>query len=144
MKAVHACVYGLTVALLLAAPAAAQDPRGSISGRIVDSSGARLPGATVTVTNTATAVKTPTVTNAEGIYAVLFLTPGPYSVTVEMSGFKKSVRDGVQVRIGDRLTVDATLELGRVEETVSVTAESPLLDLASMAHAQQHARLFLS
>jgi len=44
------------------------------------------------------------VTNGEGIYAVLYLTPGSYSVVVEMSGFKKSVRDGLEVRIGDRLT----------------------------------------
>ena len=128
--------YALTLASVLAGPAAAQDPRGSISGRIVDSSGARLPGVTVTVTNMATAVKTPTVTNADGIYAVLFLTPGTYTVIVEMSGFKKSVRDGLEVRIGDRLTVDLTLEIGRLEETVSVTAESPLLDMASGSAGQ--------
>src|SRR5438309_1910056 len=98
MNALRACVCTLALALLMAAPAAAQDPRGSISGRIVDTSGARLPGATVTVTNTATNVKTPTVSNGEGIYAVLFLTPGPYSVAAELSGFKKSVRDALQVR----------------------------------------------
>ncbi len=136
MSAGRACVWACVITLLSAAAAVAQDPRGSITGRILDSSGGRLPGATVTVTNLDTAVKTPTVSNAEGLYAVLFLTPGRYAVSVEMSGFKKSVRDGLEVRIGDRLSVDLTLEIGRLEETVSVTAEAPLLDLSSGSAGQ--------
>jgi hypothetical protein len=121
----------LAIVLLLAATAGrtyAQEFRGSISGRVTDTSKGRLPGATVTVTNIATNVATSTTTNGEGDYTILYLTPGTYTLGVELSGFKKMVRDGIEVRVGDKLAVDATLDVGRVEETVSVTAESPLLE----------------
>jgi Carboxypeptidase regulatory-like domain len=126
----------LLLALGAAAPALAQDFRGAIIGRINDSSGARLPGATVTATNTATNVASPTTTNSDGSYSILYLTPGTYSVAVELTGFKRIVRDSVEVRVGDRLTLDFTLDLGRLEETVSVRAESPILNLASASAGQ--------
>src|SRR5215213_8858946 len=75
-------------------------------------------------------------TNGDGEYNILFLTPGTYTLTVELSGFKKMVREGLEVRIGDKLAVDATLDVGRVEETVSVTAESPLLETRSGSAGQ--------
>ena len=115
----------LAIVLLLAAsagPSYAQEFRGSISGRVTDTSKGRLPGATVTVTNIATNVATSTTTNGEGDYTILYLTPGTYTLSVELAGFKKMVRDGIEVRVGDKLAVDATLDVGRVEETVSVTA----------------------
>jgi hypothetical protein len=118
------------------APAFAQDFRGAIIGRVNDSSGARLPGATVTATNPATNVGSTTTTNGDGNYSILYLTPGTYSVAVELAGFKRVVREGVEVRIGDRLTVDFLLDLGKLEETVSVRAESPLLNLASASAGQ--------
>jgi carboxypeptidase family protein/TonB-dependent receptor-like protein len=116
------------ICTVLAAPAAAQDPRGAITGRIRDSSGGSLPGATVTATNVATNVSSTTVTNADGRYNLPYLTPGRYRVTAELSGFKKLVRDGIEVRIGDRLDLDLTMELGEVEETVTVTAQASLLE----------------
>ena len=121
---------------LCAAPVSAQDFRGSIIGRVNDSSGARLPGATVTATNTATNVGSTTTTNNDGSYSILYLTPGTYTVAVELAGFKRIVRDAVEVRIGDRLTLDFALDLGRLEETVSVRAESPLLNLANASAGQ--------
>ena len=121
---------------LCAAPVSAQDFRGSIIGRVNDSSGARLPGATVTATNTATNVGSTTTTNNDGSYSILYLTPGTYSVAVELAGFKRIVRDAVEVRIGDRLTLDFALDLGRLEETVSVKAESPILNLANASAGQ--------
>src|SRR5258706_7829094 len=116
--------------------ASAQDFRGGITGRILDASSARLPGVSVTVTNVATNVASTTVTNGEGDYAVLFLNPGTYKVTAELSGFKKVVRAGSEVRIGERIDVSLTLDVGRVEETVSVTAESPLLATTSGSTGQ--------
>src|SRR5258708_11507785 len=107
--------------------ASAQDFRGAITGRVLDSSNARLPGVTVTATNVATNVTSSTITNGEGDYAILFLNPGAYRVSAELTGFKKAVREGIAVSIGDRLDVNMTLDLGRMEETVSVTADSPLL-----------------
>ena len=121
---------------LCAAPLSAQDFRGSIIGRVNDSSGARLPGATVTATNTATNVGSTTTTNNDGSYSILYLTPGTYTVAVELAGFKRIVRDAVEVRIGDRLTLDFALDLGRLEETVSVKAESPILNLANASAGQ--------
>ena len=78
---------------LCAAPVSAQDFRGSIIGRVNDSSGARLPGATVTATNTATNVGSTTTTNNDGSYSILYLTPGTYTVAVELAGFRRIVRD---------------------------------------------------
>ena len=127
----------LALAALLAAPAAfAQDFRGTIAGRISDSSGGRLPGATVTATNVATNVDSTTTTTGEGEYTIAYLTAGKYTVTVEMQGFKKLVREGIEVRVGDRITLDLTLQVGQMEETVSVTAESPLLEMSSASAGQ--------
>ena len=129
------------VALLLllattAGRADAQEFRGGISGTVTDSSKGRLPGAPVTATNVATNVASTTMTNGDGEYNILYLTPGTYTLTVELSGFKKMVREGIEVRIGDKLAVDATLDVGRMEETVSVTAESPILQTTSGSTGQ--------
>jgi hypothetical protein len=108
-------------------PAAAQDFRGSIGGRIVDESGAVLPGVSVSVSNRNTNVATTAVTNATGTYSVLYLTPGPYAITAELQGFKKMTRE-VEVRLGDRLEIDFKMEVGRLEESVTVAADTPLLE----------------
>jgi hypothetical protein len=114
--------------LALATSAHAQDFRGTITGRISDAQGGRLPGATVTATNTATNAESATTTDAAGDYSIPYLAPGTYRVTVELQGFKKVVREGVEVRIGDRLAIDLPLEVGQIEETVTVSAETPLLE----------------
>jgi hypothetical protein len=129
-------VSGALIVCSIAATAGAQDPRGSITGRVTDTSGGRLPGATVTATNIETNVPSATTTNGEGDYSILYLTPGMYTLSVELSGFKKMSREGLQVRIGDRLAVDGALEVGRMEETVTVTAETPLLDTRSGSAGQ--------
>ncbi len=129
---------GCSIALVLCGvtSAAGQDFRGGISGRISDASGAALPGATVTATNVATNVGSNTTTDANGAYSILYLQPGNYALSVELPGFKKLVRDGIEVRVGDRLTLDLGLEVGGVEETVKVTAEAPLLELGSASSGQ--------
>lgn len=121
-------LLAITLGSALASGAAsAQDFRGGVTGRVVDSSGGRMPGVSVTATNVATNVASTTTTNSEGDYAILFLNPGTYSVTAELSGFKKVVRQNVEVRVGEKLGLDLTLEVGAMSETVSVTAESPVL-----------------
>ena len=109
------------------AGASAQDFRGGITGRVLDSSGGRMPGVSVTATNVGTNVNSTTTTNSEGDYAILFLNPGTYRVTAELSGFKKVERQNIEVRVGEKLGLDLTLEVGAMSETVSVTAESPVL-----------------
>jgi hypothetical protein len=119
------------VALVSAAAAGAQDFRGSILGLVSDAQGGAIPGASVTVTNLATNVATTVVTDASGRYRVPYLNSGSYSVGIQLEGFKTIVRKPIEVRVGDALTVDATLETGGVEEIVEVTAEVPLLNTAS-------------
>ena len=126
----------MLVMLAVCASASAQDFRGGVTGRIVDASGARLPGVTVTATNVATNVASTTTTNGEGDYAILFLNPGTYSVSAELSGFKKVVRSNIEVRVGDRVGLDLSLEVGAMSETISVTAESPLLTTTSGSTGQ--------
>jgi hypothetical protein len=127
-----------TIVALLATVlgAAAQDFRGGITGRITDASGGRLPGVTVTATNVATNVASSTTTNGEGDYAILFLNPGTYSLTAELSGFKKVLRSNLEVTVGDRLGVDLALEVGALSETISVTAESPVLATTTGSQGQ--------
>ena len=116
--------------------AAAQDFRGSINGKVTDTSGAVLPGTTVTATNGATNAMSSATTNSDGVYNLLYLPPGRYTVSLELQGFKKVVREGVDIRVGDRLTLDAQLELGQVEETLTVTAEALLLERSSASAGQ--------
>jgi len=114
----------------------AQEFRGSISGKITESSGAAVPNATVIVTSASTNASVTSTTNEAGDFTVLYLTPGSYRVTVEAKGFKKSKRDDIEVRVGDRLSLEIMLEVGNVNETVNVTAESPLLDTSSASAGQ--------
>ena len=106
----------LAGALLLlafaAAPVEAQETRGAITGTVTDSSAAVLPGVTVTATNVETGVVTTAASNAQGIYLLPFLAPGKYSVAAELMGFKKYLREGIEVRIADRLTLDHLVDAG--------------------------------
>ena len=103
--------------------AVAQDIVGRISGTIVDRQGAVVPGATVTIKNESTGVARPPITtNGAGLYVADDLPVGTYTVTVEKTGFKRTSVAGNTVTAGGRLTVDATLEVGAVSETVSVQA----------------------
>ncbi len=134
------CYFGgvmLFAAIVCAATAvvSAQEFRGTVTGRVTDTSSAIVPGVTVTVTNVATGVARPSVTNEAGSYTIPYLTPGSYTVTFELAGFRKLART-VEIRVGDRVVVDAKLEPGNLAETVEVTAASPVLELASGSAGQ--------
>ena len=124
------------VLLLVAVPVSAQEFRGAITGRAADPSGGRLPGVTVTATNTATNVASTTTTNREGEFSFPLLNPGMYTVTAELTGFRKLIRPGIEVRVADRIGLDLTLEVGEMSETVSVVADSPLLETQSGSTGQ--------
>ena len=127
-------VYGLVLLLAFAAlPAAAQEFRGSITGRITDTTGGVLPGATVTVANTNTGTNQVVVTDTRGLYQVLYLNSGVYSVSAELTGFKKGLRSSVEVHVGGVVQMDFTLETGAMRETVEVTATAPTLDTTSVS-----------
>lgn len=111
----------------------AQDTRGNISGTVTDSQGDLIPGAGVTVTNTGTGTATRLTTNASGYYEAPLLLPGTYSVTVENTGFKRSIRSGLTLALGEQLQINFQLEPGAANESVTVTAEAPLLDTSTVS-----------
>lgn len=117
-------------------PTKAQETRGTIMGRVVDESNAVIPGASVEALNVDTGVRTTATSNDTGDFAVPFLVPGTYTVTVELPGFKRFVRSGINVRVNDRITINAVLEVGEVTESVQVVAESPLLDTSTASMGQ--------
>src|SRR2546423_10327085 len=117
--------------LLGAAIAAAQETRGDISGVVSDSQGGLIAGLTVTVTNVDTNVKTEVKTNANGFYLAPLLITGNYQIVAEAAGFKKLVRSGLSLRLGQHMEINLTMEVGAVSESVTVSGEAPLLDTAS-------------
>src|SRR2546425_4082368 len=123
-------LLGVIILGLIVGSAAAQEFRGSITGRVTDPSGASIPGSQITVTNTATNVSSSVTTNEAGVYTFLYLSPGRYTVVAEVRGFKK-LQQAIEVRVGDKITLDMSLEVGSVSESVNVTAEAPLLQTNS-------------
>src|SRR5688500_17841549 len=121
----------LLLCVLTATAVEAQESRGTVTGTVIDSSKAIIPGATVTITNVAMNTSVTAITNNEGFFQVPYLIPGSYRITVELAGFKKLVRDGIQVSVDDRLRLELPLEVGAAEEAITVTAEAPLLETTS-------------
>src|SRR5580698_9723690 len=112
----------------------AQEVTGTILGRIADSSGAVVPGAKITITNTDRgAVQRIVTTNKSGDYSAPQLPIGKYMVTVEASGFKKISETGITLNVNDELTFNETLEVGTTSETVSVQANPLQVDTQSAA-----------
>jgi Carboxypeptidase regulatory-like domain/TonB dependent receptor len=109
----------------------AQESRGVVLGRVSDPSGAGVPGAKVIAQSLDTGVSISTVCNEEGVYQINYLQPGPYKISVEAAGFKRVSRDSVDVRVGDRLALDFTLDIGPVTEIHNISSEAPLLDTTS-------------
>src|SRR5258707_94320 len=118
---------GLVVGLALAVPVAAQTIRGTITGTVTDSTGAAVPGVTVTVTHTATGIGSSAVSGGDGFYTIPLLSPGTYQATVEQSGFKKYLRNGIAVQIAQTTRLDIPLQVGNMAEAVEVVAEVPLV-----------------
>jgi hypothetical protein len=121
----------------LTAMVCAQDPRGTILGRVIDSTGLAVPNVEVRVTNIATGVVASARSNEAGKYSAPFLIPGAYEVqTSELAGFKKYVRRGIEVRVSDQVELNIVLELGQVSESVEVKDETPLLETATASLGQ--------
>ena len=103
---------------------------GTIEGTVKDEQGALLPGVTVTVTNIDTGEPRVVVTNESGLYRAPLLSLGTYRVSAELQGFKKFEQTGVSLRAGQTAVIDVRLSVGAIAETITVTADSPLIDLA--------------
>jgi hypothetical protein len=124
-------VSTLICAVALAGTGFAQNDRGSITGTVQDQGQARVPNAVVVVTNADTGSEFKTVTTDTGNYTVLSLPAGIYSVTVQAPGFKKETHAGIEVQVAQTNRVDFTLQVGTTSESISVTAEAPLLKTES-------------
>jgi carboxypeptidase family protein len=122
-----------TVALmiLLTGPPAWAQATAALNGRVTDESGAVLPGVTVTVTQTETSFARSVVTDGDGTYVIPNLPLGPYQLEMSLQGFRTYVQRGIVLQVGATPTINAVLAVGSLEETVSVEAAAPLVDVRS-------------
>ena len=120
------------LAMALLAPVAAY-AQASIAGTVKDPSGAVLPGVTVEAASPALIEKTRSaVTDGTGQYRIVDLLPGAYSVTFSLQGFSTVKRDGIEVSGAGVFTINADLRVGAVSETITVSAETPVVDVQSV------------
>jgi outer membrane receptor protein involved in Fe transport len=141
------CLALLSLLTCLAAISGlAQTITATITGTVIDASGAVVPQASITATNTSTGNKYDTKANDAGVYDIKFLTPGPYTVTVESSGFKKVTQGPFTLEVNQVARVDVTMVVGQVTENIEVTGVAPILQTenaqtGSVISAQQATEL---
>jgi outer membrane receptor protein involved in Fe transport len=116
----------LAVLLVAAGVAFAQETTGTIDGRVVDGQGLPIPGVTVTVTGPQGAKSV--TSDADGHFNMPFLTPGSYTVRIELQGFRPVEQTGVRVSLGQTTTIPVTLQVGGLTETVEVSGGTPVVD----------------
>jgi hypothetical protein len=121
----------LAAAFLATSPVLAQAPTGNILGHVQDSSGALVPGATVTATHLGTQYARSTTSDATGQYALRLLPVGSYKLEISMPGFKGFSQTGILIEVGRNARIDATIEAGGIEETVSVVADATLVETSA-------------
>ena len=129
----------LIAAVLLGAvqlPLCGQEARGTLLGRVTDSTGAVIVGAKVEGLNTATGVHASASTNESGDYLLPYLNPGSYTISVTAPGFKMFKRAEINLRMDDHITVDAAMQLGSATESVEVVATAGLLDTSTSSMGQ--------
>src|ERR671912_2271016 len=114
------------------AGASAQEFRGSLAGTITDPNGAALPGVTVEIKNVETNVANTATTNEEGGYSFPLLNPGKYTLTATSQGFNTEAREGLEIRVADKLTLDITMTVG-VSETVTSVAAAETLETGTVS-----------
>ncbi|MFB3852706.1 MAG: TonB-dependent receptor domain-containing protein [Vicinamibacterales bacterium] len=125
----------LSCLLASGAGAFAQTGEGSLVGYVKDEQGGVLPGVTVTATAAELIRPISTVTDSSGYYRLLNLPPGTYTVTAELAGFATMKREGVVMRAGSTFSVDIVMRIGTLTETVTVSAETPMLDVSRPGNA---------
>jgi hypothetical protein len=127
-RIVLVAVAGVFVAFELTLPTAAQITRGSISGLVVDSSGAGVPTAAITLTETETGVHTSALSQSDGLFLIAGLVPGSYTLKVEVPGFETLARTNLNLSAGQRLAVgQLQLEVGNQTQTVTVSSQGALV-----------------
>ena len=124
-------VFFTVLGLLMTAPAFAQISTAQLDGRVTDTSGGVLPGVTVTLTQTETGAVRSAVTDENGGYLVSNLTPGPYQLEAALQGFRTYVQTGIVLQVAASPTINVSLAIGGLEESVTVEAAAPLVDVRS-------------
>jgi hypothetical protein len=124
-------ILPLILLALAAIPAFAQSDQGGIVGRVTDPSNASIPGATVQALNKGTNVSESVVTNSSGLFEFPLLPVGKYIITVEKSGFRRSATEEIDLHAGTQPRVDVVLQVGDVTESVTVSAEAPIINATS-------------
>ena len=119
------------VLILMGATAWAQSGRGTITGVVKDPSGAVLPGVSVEAVHVATNVRSATITNNVGLYSLPNLPLGTYAVTFTLQGFSPLRREAITVGLAETITLDATLDVGGLQDTVTVTSDAPVLSAST-------------
>ena len=123
----------LALCLAVAAPAIAQVQSGTIAGIVHDEQGAVLPGVTVTLSGVDRSATF--VTEADGRFRFLDLPPGTYKLTSDLQGFSRMVHEGITVIVGSNVDIPVTMKVAAVQETLTVTGESPIVDAKAMGTA---------
>jgi carboxypeptidase family protein len=128
---------GTVLFLLFALWAETASAQSAIAGRVRDNTGAVLPGATIEASSPALieGVRT-AITDGQGQYTIVNLRPGVYTVTITMEGFGKVVREGVELPANFTATIDETLSVGSIQETITVSGASPLVDVRQAQQTQ--------
>ena len=126
-------VVGVVVAVLCAigTAAVAQQGRAELRGSVVDQQGGALPGVAVLITNQATGTFREVVSSGDGGYFVGQLLPGTFTITAQLPGFNTFEQLDFAIGVGRTLDLDIVMQIGAIEETVTVTGEAPLIDLSS-------------
>ena len=127
MKTLRLAPLALAIVCLLPHEAYSQ-VSALLSGRVTDQTGAAIQGATITATSDDTGITRSTVTNQSGMYELLALPIGHYSLSAKKSGFAAQVRTGILLVVGQDATVDLTLKLGEVTEQVKVEGDAELVN----------------
>ena len=122
------CALAVIVSLLAAGLAGAQSPTGSIQGTVVDSSGALLPGVTVTLTNSETGAARTVVTDSNGLFAMPLLPVGIYEIAAELAGFSTKRQPDVRLNVGQTLTLRIEMAVAGLAETVTVSGATPIIE----------------
>jgi hypothetical protein len=120
----------LVLVPLFASAAFSQTGDGSLRGYVRDESGAVLPGATVSATSDVLISAITVATDGTGYYRIPYLPPGEYKLTFELAGFATHIREGIGLRAGANFAVDIIMRIGAVQETITVAAETPMLEIA--------------